>query len=201
MHRYTEEQTSFIRENIKGRTRKELLEMFNTHFGLELGLNQITAYIKNHGLRSGIDSRFKPGQPSWNKGKKGTGGGGTTRFKTGQRPHNYKPLGSERVNGEGYVDIKIAEPNVWKLKHRLIWEKANGPIPKDHVVIFGDGNRSNFALDNLLLVSKKQLAILNINQLIQNDANLTRVGIVIADIYKKIGDRKKKNKQKAASKS
>lgn len=152
VHRYTEEQASFVRENIKGRTRKDLLEMFNAYFGLELGLNQITAYIKNHGLRSGIDSRFKSGQPSWNKGKKGIGGGGSTRFKKGQRPHNYKPLGSERVNGEGYVDVKIAEPNVWKTKHRLIWEEVNGPIPKDHVVIFGDGNRRNFALDNLLLV-------------------------------------------------
>ena len=36
----------FLVENIKGRTRKELCEMFNAYFGLDLGLNQITAYIK-----------------------------------------------------------------------------------------------------------------------------------------------------------
>ena len=76
-------------------------------------------------------------------------------------------------------------------KHRLLWEEENAPIPKGYVIIFGDGNRRNFQQDNLILVSKSQLAILNKNQLIQNDADLTRAGIVIADIYKKIGERKK----------
>ena len=45
-HFYTEEQKLFLTKNIKGRTRKELCEMFNEHFNLNLGLNQITAYIK-----------------------------------------------------------------------------------------------------------------------------------------------------------
>ncbi|MCU5282291.1 HNH endonuclease signature motif containing protein [Bacillus thuringiensis] len=191
-HFYTEEQKLFLTKNIKGRTRKELCEMFNEHFNLNLGLNQITAYIKNNGLNSGIDTRFTKGQDSWNKGAKGIRAGGIqTQFKKGQKPHNYKPVGSERVNGDGYVDVKIADPNKWRAKHRLLWEEENGPIPKGYVIIFGDGNRRNFQQDNLILVSKSQLAILNKNQLIQNDADLTRAGIVIADIYKKIGERKK----------
>ena len=115
----------------------------------------------------------------------------TDAISKGQKPHNYKPVGSERVNGDGYVDVKIADPNKWRAKHRLLWEEENGPIPKGYVIIFGDGNRRNFQQDNLILVSKSQLAILNKNQLIQNDADLTRAGIVIADIYKKIGERKK----------
>ncbi|MGR5876766.1 hypothetical protein ACT7C3_11270 [Bacillus pacificus] len=57
-HFYTAEQKNFLVENIKGRTRKELCEMFNAYFGLDLGLNQITAYIKNNGLRSGLDARI-----------------------------------------------------------------------------------------------------------------------------------------------
>lgn len=191
-HFYTEEQKLFLAKNIKGRTRKELCEMFNTYFGLNLGLNQITAYIKNNGLRSGIDARFTEGSKPWNKGKKGIyTGGSQTQFKKGQRPHNYKPVGSERVNSDGYVDVKIADPNKWRAKHQLLWEEENGPIPKGYVIIFGDGDRRNFQQDNLILVSKSQLAILNKNQLIKDNADLTRVGIVIADIYKKIGERKK----------
>lgn len=191
-HFYTEEQKSFLTRNIKGRTRKELCEMFNKHFNLNLGLNQITAYVKNNGLSSGIDARFRQGDNPWNKGKKGIcTGGEQTQFKKGQRPHNYKPVGSERVNSDGYVDVKIADPNKWRAKHQLLWEEENGPIPKGYVIIFGDSDRRNFQQDNLILVSKSQLAILNKNQLIKNDADLTRVGIVIADIYKKVGERKK----------
>lgn len=191
-HFYTAEQKIFLAENIKGRTRKELCEMFNAYFRLDLSLNQITAYIKNNGLRSGLDARFVEGSKPWNKGKKGIyTGGSQTQFKKGQRPHNYKPVGSERVNSDGYVDVKVADPNKWRAKHQLLWEKENGPIPKGYVIIFGDGNRRNFQQDNLILVSKSQLAILNKNQLIKDNADLTRVGIVIADLYKKIGERKK----------
>jgi hypothetical protein len=120
-------------------------------------------------------------------------GGEETQFKKGNRPHNYKPVGTERVNGEGYVDVKIADPNKWRSKHILIWEKENGPVPKGHVIIFGDGNRLNLELDNLILVSRKQLAILNKNNLIQKDADLTRTGIIVADIYRKINEQKKAN--------
>lgn len=191
-HFYTVEQKRFLVENIKGRTRKELCEMFNAYFNLKLGLNQITAYIKNNGLCSGRDAKFAAGYKPWNKGKKGIcNGGQKTQFKKGQKPHNYKPVGSERVNSDGYVDIKIADPNKWRAKHQLLWEKENGPMPKGHVIIFGDGDRRNFQSDNLILVSKSQLAILNKNQLIQGNAELTRIGIVIADIYKKVGERKK----------
>jgi hypothetical protein len=120
-------------------------------------------------------------------------GGEETQFKKGNRPHNYKPVGTERVNGEGYVDVKVADPNKWRSKHILIWEKENGPVPKGHVIIFGDGNRLNLELDNLILVSRKQLAILNKNNLIQKDADLTRTGIIVADIYRKINEQKKAN--------
>jgi hypothetical protein len=34
--------------------------------------------------------------------------------------------------------VKVAEPNVFKLKHRIVWEKANGPIPENHVIAFNN---------------------------------------------------------------
>jgi hypothetical protein len=119
-------------------------------------------------------------------------GGTTTQFKKGHRPANYKPIGTQRVNSEGYVDIKVADPGIWKAKHKMIWEKANGPIPKGHVLIFGDGNKLNVQLENLILISRKQLATLNKNKLIQNNAELTRMGITLVDVYHKINERKKK---------
>ena len=108
------------------------------------------------------------------------------------------PVGTERTNTDGYVEIKIADPNKWKGKHRIIWEETHGPIPKGHVVIFADGNRRNFDPDNLLLVSRAQLARMNQTHLIKNDAELTKTGVIVADVLSKIGERKRKGKRSEA---
>lgn len=194
MHKYTKVQADFIRKNVKGRKSNELTEMFNNHFDLNLKVSQIKGYLKNNGLKSGLDCRFKPGHIPLNKGKKGEGGWPPTQFKKGSKPHNYKPIGTERVNGDDYVDIKVADPNKWKGKHILVWEKYNGPVPKGHAVIFGDGNRRNFDPENLILVTKQQLLILNRNKLIQNNADLTRTAVIITNIHLEIGKLQNKHK-------
>lgn len=197
-HIYTKEQDKFIRERIKGTGTKELTEMFNEHFKLQLGQNQIRAYIKNHKLKSGIDARFRKGRTPCNKGKKGICAEGCekTWFKKGHTPANHKPVGSERVDVDGYTLVKVAEPRKWRLKHQLVWEEHNGPVPKGYAVIFGDSDKRNFDISNLILVSKKQLLILNNKKLIQNDAELTRTAVIVADLYQKINDRKKPRKNK-----
>lgn len=191
VHKFTQDEAKFIEEHVEGRSNLELTEIFKAHFCLELCIRQIKAYKKNHSLSSGFDGRFCQGHTPFNKGRKGADGWEPTQFKKGNKPWNCQPVGSKRVNGDGYVDIKIADPNKWKGKHILIWEGANGPVPKGHVVIFGDRNKLNFELDNLILVSRKQLVRLNKLNLIKNDAKLTRTGIIIADIYNKIGESKK----------
>ncbi len=189
-YRYTEEQKQFIRDHVEGRTSNELTDMFNRHFDTDLKVSQIRSFKKNNGLKGGVNTRFKKGQAPFNKGKKGVGGWKPTQFKKGHKPHNYKPIGTERINSDGYIDIKIADPNKWKAKHLLIWEEANGPVPEGYAVIFGDGNPRNFDLDNLVLVSRQQLLVMNRKGLIQKDADLTRTGVIVADIYRKIYERR-----------
>lgn len=191
-HKYTEEERKFIKNNVVGRSIKELTKLINKEFNLDLKTTQIKSYLGNHNLKNGLDSKFKKGQAPPNKGHKGLAKANKTSFKKGHRPHNYLPVGSERVNGDGYVDIKIADPNKWKAKHKIIWEAVNGDIPKDHVVIFADRNKRNFDINNLILISRKQLLIMNKNKLIQNDSDLTRTGVIIANVYQKIVDRRKK---------
>lgn len=200
MFQYTSDQKEFIRSNVQGRYIPELTQMVNAKFGLELKPSQIRAFLKNHSLKSGIDARFKPGHVPFNKGRKGIcQGGKSTQFKKGHIPHNYMPVGSERVNGDDYVDIKIADPNRWKAKHIIVWEQHNGPKPKGHVVIFGDGDRRNFDPNNLVLVSRQQLAVMNKNGLIQSKAEFTKTGVILADIYRKIGERKRRKLKKEGS--
>lgn len=57
--------------------------------------------------------------------------------------------------------VKVAEPNVWKFKHRIVWELAHGEIPANSVICFKDGNKLNCELDNLILLTRGELAIVN----------------------------------------
>ena len=70
------------------------------------------------------------------------------------------PVGSLRED-KGYIYVKIAEPNVWIEKHRLIYESMYGNIPTGHKVIFADKNKRNFDPDNLILVSNSEALIMN----------------------------------------
>jgi hypothetical protein len=176
------------------------MEVFNKKFGMSLEKSTFTSLVYRNGLHNGIDCRlntgyvptqFPKGHKPWNKGKKGiVTGGKATQFKKGQVPVNYRPVGSERVNVEGYVEIKVADPKTWTYKHVFIWEEHNGQVPKGHVVIFGDGNRRNFDISNLILVSRRQLATLNKMRLVQKDAESTRTAVIIVDICHKINEKK-----------
>ncbi len=80
----------------------------------------------------------------------------TTQFKAGQLPHNTKWDGYERINIEGYTEVRVALGR-FVLKHRLIWEQHHGPIPQGGVVVFVDGNKQNFDPANLQLISRTEL--------------------------------------------
>lgn len=198
--KYTAEHIKFIAENISGTNFKELTAIFNQRFGMDLSVSAMVSLSDRHGLHNGIlgngykPTQFKKGHVPFNKGKKGVGGWEPTQFKKGNKPANWVPIGTERLSKDGYIEVKIADGKLnknWRGKHIVIWEETNGPLPKGHAVIFGDGNSRNFDPNNLILVSRKQLLCLNRNNLIQNDADLTRTGIAIADIYGKISERKK----------
>ena len=118
-----------------------------------------------------------------------------TSFKKGHKPYNYKPLGSERITKDGYCEIKVSDTDRrWRLKHVLIYEKHHGKVPKGSAVIFLDGDKRNFDIDNLHLVTRGQLAMLNKNSLIQKDAELTKTAINVVDLMKKISTIEKKDK-------
>lgn len=113
--------------------------------------------------KQGMATRFKKGETPWNKGKSYEAGGRSaeTQFKTGSKPHNYKPIGSERWFG-GYLQRKVTDTgksvNDWVEVHRLMWIEENGPIPESHVVVFKNGNKADIRLSNLELISRGELA-------------------------------------------
>jgi hypothetical protein len=194
---YTPAEVRFLKQKVPGRSYAEVRELFNARFGLALAQTQISSTISRLGLANGRDCRFRPGQISINKGRKGYCPPGSEKgwFRPGHKPLNYMPVGSKRINAEGYLEIKTAAPNKWQEKHLFIWEKAHGPVPGGHVIIFADGDKSNIRLSNLLMVSRAELAVMNRFGLISCHKELTKAGKSIADIKMLITERKRRLKK------
>ena len=191
---YPAEVKAFIEGNYVGVSPMEMTKRLNKTFGTNYTYKQIRAYYRNHRYHSGIIVRFQKGHVPFNRRKKGEHFSPATEFKPGQMPVNYLPVGTEKVKDDGYVWVKLADPRTWKQKHRVIWEETHGPVPDGHVLLFVDGNKLNITLDNLLLISRRQLAIINNKQLISCDPEATKTGLIVADVYLKITDRRRKKK-------
>jgi hypothetical protein len=193
--KYTKEQLDYLKKLCEeGLFNDEITKKFNKHFGTNKSESAIKNQRAKYKMHTSARNYWPKGHEPWNKGKKGFMGPNKTSFKKGHKPHNWVPIGSERITKDGYVQIKIQEGKFqknWRGKHILVWEAVNGPLPKGHAIIFGDGNNRNFDLDNLILVSRAQLLKLNQQGLIKNDADLTRTGVIIADLQMKISERSK----------
>lgn len=191
MHIWSDKEKEYLERIVEGNSYKKILELMNNKFEYKFSMNQITGAIKRYNLTTGRTGRFEKGRVSWNKGTKGLTSANKTSFKKGITPPNYRQVGSERITIDGYTEVKVKDPNKWRLKQQIIWEAHNGEIPKGSTVIFADGNKLNFDIQNLLLVTRKQLLTLNRYGLIKQDAELTKTGINIADLISKINEVKK----------
>lgn len=182
--RYSEEHINFLKEYAPGHSMKDITEKFNNEFSLDKTVRQLGSLMKRHKIKTGRDTRFVPGQPAYNKGKKVSpevyAKMERTMFKKGNIPTNHRPVGSERINVDGYIEYKYAEPNKWILKHKMIWQQVFGDVPEGYVIVFKDQNKLNCNIDNLMLVNRKYMPTMSRMNLFTNDAetNETCVNLV-----------------------
>lgn len=190
---YTPEMREFLQNNVYGRGNKELTDIFNKEFNTNINIGRLKSYKKNHKLSSGLTGQFPKGNIPHNKGAKGQYAQGSekTWFSKVHIPANYKPIGSERLSKRGYVEVKTQDPNKWEPKHRVIYAREYGEIPKNHIVIFLDQNKHNFQIDNLKLVSRSELLLINRHSMVSNNAHITDCSINVAKLMIAISNAKK----------
>lgn len=183
-HVYTEEEHTFMREFVPGHSYREIAAAFTEKFGWEISIGQVNAYIGNHHLNTGRTGRFQKGQVPPNKGKKGVCAAGCekTWFPKGNIPKNYRSIGSERISKDGYIEVKVADPNKWKLKHRIVWEKVNGPVPKGYIIIFRDNDKTNTDINNLLMIKRGIHAVMNHTGLCEYSGEFKDTAVMIAEL-------------------
>lgn len=154
----------------------EYHEAFVAKFGrTDVSAVNLHSLRKRKGWKTGRTGCFEKGSIPSNKGKRcppGVGGrhpnAKRTQFKKGNLPHNTNFLHHERVSKDGYIEISIDETNPhtgyerrYILKHRWLWEKANGPIPEGMALKCLDGNRMNVDPSNWEAVPRALLPRLN----------------------------------------
>lgn len=108
---------------------------------------------------------FQKGQAAFNKGKSipKEQQSVKTQFKPGQIPLNYKKIGTIRIrrSKQGALKwIKIAEKK-WQLYSQYVWIQHNGDIPDGLVLYHKDRNSLNCDINNLELITRKELRIRN----------------------------------------
>ena len=166
---WTDEQEQYLIANYATTSNTDLAKILGKNNAdrvmakaFRLGLKKSKEFLSEQRKTLGQNGQFKKGLIPHNKGKKLSDATkaklAKTMFKSGDRPHNALPVGAESEDKDGYLMVKIAEPNVWRYKHHIAFGE---PVLKGHKVIFLDGNKYNFERDNLQLVSNAELMLKN----------------------------------------
>jgi hypothetical protein len=144
---------------------------FCAEFGRDVSAGNLHALRKRNGWKTGRTGCFEKGQEPFNKGKPHPtrGRSGATQFKKGSRTGkaalNYQPIGTERLNEDGYLERKIHDgmpmQSRWRLVHLVEWEAINGPIPEGQCLKSIDGDRSNTDPSNWQMIPRALLPRLN----------------------------------------
>ena len=180
--KFTNEEADFLIAVRHGKTYEQIAKEFNAKFSPPINRSQVHVFMKYRKLKTGYKGH------QWKKGERISV---STEFKKGAKPHNYKPVGSITKAKDGFK-IKVAEPKKERYLHCVIWENTHGIIPKDHIIIFADGNNQNLCIDNLLCVSRAEQMMLTKFNLYGKSRELTEAGLLAAKLILKATERKKK---------
>ena len=194
---FTEGIKQYISENYKGCRYKDLTDKVNTVFGTNFTNTQITNFCCKNGFnngcpRGGEETRFKKGNIPWNKGKtvELSPNSKAHQFTKGNIPPNANPIGHEYVDPDGYTWVRVScqyvtasgKRKTYIAKHKLIWEQTYGKIPYGHKIIFLDGDKSNFDINNLMLVTDAEHLEMIRCDLRSTDSEITKAGALVAKI-------------------
>ena len=192
---YTPEQLDFLRDNRKNLFAKELTRQFNEKFSTAKNFMAIAAVCKRYGWAATGPGKFKKGNIPFNKGKKGLNPANSGSFKKGHEHITKKPLGYRRIDKKnGYVWVKIAEPNGWRQLHVINWEAEHGPVPKGYVVRILSGDKTDCQLENLCLISCHENLKLNRNGFQQAPKELQPAILALSKMQVALSEKNREHK-------
>lgn len=167
---WTAEELAWIEANA-GRLRREAHAEFCQIFDRpDVSMSNYAALCKRNGWFTGRTGQFQKGQATHNKGRSFCAPGSEKGwFRPGTRSgvavKLYKPVGTERMSKDGYLERKIHDgmplQSRWRAVHLIRWEEVNGPLPKGMALKCLDGDKTNTDPANWVLVPRALLPRLN----------------------------------------
>lgn len=164
--RYPNEKTENIAKDIGA----DLGRVFR--LAKRLGLSKTPEYLASpdacrlrRDSSCGAPYRYPKGHAPANKGKKSPGYAAgrmaETQFKKGNKPHTWRPIGTDRITKDGYLQVKLRDTGSTRHDyvpiHHLVWELHRGAIPPKHHIAFKDRDKTNITIENLELVSFRDM--------------------------------------------
>lgn len=156
---YTKEFEDFVRENAKKHTREELRQLIQNKYKIYMSEQALRRYINRHNIEKYID------------------------YKEYNAKDVYKcPIGTERTTSEGTF-VKIGQPDVWRRKTRVMYEKYHNCIlDDDEYIVFLNQDRNDFSKENLFKTTKKEMTYLYNGKTYSKNPKLTKLGILSAQL-------------------
>ena len=167
---FTEEQVEFIRMGILDLPTRKLAEAYTKYFGEPLSQTELRRAMERNGIEN-------------------------------PRKENLKlPVGTERyskyydciivkvkdvsVKGLPQKEYGKARNGMWQLKQNLVWEKSNDKkLPKGYVVIFLDGDRTNYEPSNLYATALNVAGTVKRMNMTSEDAEVYKTALMWGDLY------------------
>lgn len=173
---YSRSELAWIKQH-RTLPRREAYRQFCERFHRgDVNLQNYKALCKRKGWLTGRTGQITKGAEPWNRGIKclpGKGGNHPnvrrTQFKAGVRQgvatKLYKPIGTERLSKDGYLERKIHDgmpmQSRWRAVHLIRWEEQHGKLPKGHCLKCLDDNLQNTDPANWVAIPRGTLPFLN----------------------------------------
>jgi hypothetical protein len=157
--KYTRSQIDWLEENAPNMYCSELKEKFNAHFGTNRTLGSIRMQCNRKGFAL--------------------------------KPRCNLPAGTEIAysnNGQhDEIRVKVCrhakQKTAWQLKQEVVWEQHNqAKLPGEWLVVFLNGDKTDFSKENLYAVSRRVHAIMAASRWYSKCPELTFVCIKIAEL-------------------
>ena len=163
---FNKEMLDYLMEHGKEHIVKEWLDIVNQKFNQDFNIKELRGYFVKHHI--------------------------PMKYEMKNRRNNAipSPIGSERIKN-GMYQIKISE-HKWVNKQRHLYEKYyNVKLKDDEYVIFLDQDRTNFDINNLKVISRKESAYMIRNDLFSKDKDITNLSTLVAKYHYKLEEKQK----------
>lgn len=169
---FSEEEIDFVRRYADALSTREMAEAFTVRFGSPIGQTMIRRLMERNGIQS---SAYRKNHPLPI---------GTERWS------DYYQCVIVKVRNVSVAGIKDKRErdrlrnSQWMLKQNWVWEQTHGqPLPKDQVVVFLDGDRTNYAPENLHAERLNVIGTIEKMRMHSENAEIYRTALIWGELY------------------